>query len=209
MNRLVTRMAMPPSKRRGLQLAVIAVAMAASLWVVTLWFAVTASAGGYDYAGSNTPLAIASTLFYLAVVPLLFAILALVGRPVRPAGLVPVALLLALCQPVVTVLGVVGLLPGADLGLALLLLVATGSSFGVVAAGLVPVDRRFRAAVMLLIAVGVSVAATAALMVLTSVGMSLIVAILLGVAIAQDRKERAHDALTPEGGPSGGESLTP
>ena len=188
MTKLLTLAARPVSLRRGLQLALIAVVMTASPWVATLWFAVAAIEEGYDYATSGVVYAITWPLAFLAVIPLLWATVALVGRPVKPSWLMPVAVALALCQPTFFVLNVMQFI-NLDIGTSLLLSIATGCSAGVVAAGLVGVDRSSSVGEALLVAVGVSAFMTALGGLLLLVALT--IAILLAIAIRRGRTAEA------------------
>jgi hypothetical protein len=201
MKRFFLRLATPPNTQRGFQLAVLSAVMTSAPHVANLVLLLAGrGAEEYDYALSERVLDVGWVIGQLGVVPLLFAMIALVGRPVRPAGLLPVALVLALCPLVVSALGAVGPLAGEEMEMgmslveAVLMTAVTGSALGVVAAGLVLVARPARFAVTLLTTVGVALAATAAFMVLNGVGMSLLVAILLRLAILRNRHDEARRA---------------
>jgi fatty acid desaturase len=83
---------------------------------------------------------------------------------------------------------------------ALLIAIATGSAAGVIAAGLVPVDRDRRIPLFLLIplialfAAGVSIAATVIFMFWSLLPLAAgVIALLLGVDIMRHRKDHARD----------------
>ena len=186
MANLVQRMASPLTRRWGLGLAVLAVVLTASPLVATVWFQVNrSSTGDYDYTTSNLVLSVTWFLSYLAVILLMVATVSLIGRPVRPAWLMPAALALALCQPIVNLLSYASVIT-LDLGVALLVALVTGCAVGVLAAGLTGVDRQGSVGVVILIGAGVAVATMAVLFVVPSVVIAVAIAILLGVAIARD-----------------------
>jgi hypothetical protein len=194
MGALLSRLASPVSYHRGFQLALLAVAMMSSIWVVILVFMIpgfTSLRGVMSISGWAN--GIAGQLAWLGLIPLMFAIIALVRRPVTPSWLLPIALALALCLPAYSLLGALGLVNG-DIGLFLLLQVVTGSAIGVLAAGMLPFEGRCRVVKTLLIAVGVSIAATGALW--TPVVVAIAIAIILAV---MTRHQRHRDA--PEDAP--------
>jgi hypothetical protein len=197
MNELLNRLASPVRPSRGLLLAILAFVMTTSPIVATLWLQSTSSLQG-DYETSGLVLAITWGLAYLGVVPLLFATVSLFARPVRPAWLMPVAVAVALVQPVVHVLSVAQVVR-MDIATALLTAVVTGSSAGVLAVGLRRLESPAQLINALLTAVGVSIMATAALMVLTAALVSLTIAILLIVQIMRDRQnERRQEVPATE-----------
>lgn len=194
MNRLLQRMASPVSRVGGLLLALLAVIMTSAYPVATLWFALAAIDEGYDYAVTGVVNSITAPLTFLGVIPLLFATVSLIGRPVKPAWLMPVAVALALCQPIVTVLSIAQIVT-LDIPSALLLAIATGCSAGVVAAGLVGVDRSSPVGEVLLIAVAVSITVTAfgGLLAL----LAITIAILLAITIRRSRSASAVPVDAP------------
>ena len=201
MGSLLSRLASPVSDHRGFQLALLAVAMMGSIWVVILVFMIpglTSLRGVMSISGWAN--GIAGQLAWLGLIPLMFAIIALVRRPVTPSWLLPIALVLALCLPAYSLLGALGLVSG-DSGLFLLLQVATGSAIGVLAAGMLPFEGRYRVVKTLLIAVGVSIAATVALC--TPVVVAIAIAIILALMTRHQRHKDApegarDDAASPE-----------
>jgi peptidoglycan/LPS O-acetylase OafA/YrhL len=183
---LLDRMAGPPTLAQGLRLAFVAAAMTAAPLLATAWFWFAAQDGDHDYAASNVVLLVTWTLAYLGIIPLMFAIIALLGRAVRPSWLVPTAVALALCQPIATVLAAAGALT-IDYGLAFLLAITTGSAVGVLAAGLGRAGRPTPVGMTVLVAIGVSIAATAVTLVIPTVVLAIAVAILIGVVRSRGR----------------------
>lgn len=181
----------PPSLRAGFVLGIVAVVMtsAAPLLMVL----------GPQLSPDQVPLAsmVGTQVTWLGMLPLLLAIMAFTRRPARPAVLLPIALALSTAQSVGYLLAMLELLP-LDYTTLFALIIATGSSFGVLAIALLPDDRRGRPLVRrLLIGVGVSIAG-AILFSSFTVLAALTITIMLGIEL-RSRRERA--AATSEATP--------
>lgn len=181
----------PPSLRAGFVLGIVAVVMtsAAPLLMVL----------GPQLSPDQVPLAsmVGTQVTWLGMLPLLLAIMAFTRRPARPAVLLPIALALSTAQSVGYLLAMLELLP-LDYTTVFALIIATGSSFGVLAIALLPDDRRGRPLVRrLLIGVGVSIAG-AILFSSFTVLAALTITIMLGIEL-RSRRERA--AATSEATP--------
>lgn len=181
----------PPSLRAGFVLGIVAVVMtsAAPLLMVL----------GPQLSPDQVPLAsmVGTQVTWLGMLPLLLAIMAFTRRPARPAVLLPIALALSTAQSVGYLLAMLELLP-LDYTTVFALIIATGSSFGVLAIALLPDDRRGRPLVRrLLIGVGVSIAG-AILFSSFTVLAALAITIMLGIEL-RSRRERA--AATSEATP--------
>lgn len=181
----------PPSLRAGFVLGIVAVVMtsAAPLLMVL----------GPQLSPDQVPLAsmVGTQVTWLGMLPLLLAIMAFTRRPARPAVLLPIALALSTAQSVGYLLAMLELLP-LDYTTLFALIIATGSSFGVLAIALLPDDRRGRPLVRrLLIGVGVSIAG-AILFSSFTVLAALAITIMLGIEL-RSRRERA--AATSEATP--------
>lgn len=181
----------PPSLRAGFVLGIVAVVMtsAAPLLMVL----------GPQLSPDQVPLAsmVGTQVTWLGMLPLLLAIMAFTRRPARPAVLLPIALALSTAQSVGYLLAMLEFLP-LDYTTLFALIIATGSSFGVLAIALLPDDRRGRPLVRrLLIGVGVSIAG-AILFSSFTVLAALAITIMLGIEL-RSRRERA--AATSEATP--------
>lgn len=181
----------PPSLRAGFVLGIAAVVMtsAAPLLMVL----------GPQLSPDQVPLAsmVGTQVTWLGMLPLLLAIMAFTRRPARPAALLPIALALSTAQSVGYLLAMLELLP-LDYTTVFALIIATGSSFGVLAIALLPDDRRGRPLVRrLLIGVGVSIAG-AILFSSFTVLAAFAITFMLGIEL-RSRRERA--AATSEATP--------
>ena len=191
MANVLHRMASPVSQRRGLVLAVLAMIMTGAGPLASVLLSGVPSTPGWVL----TTVSVAGAL---GLIPLLMAAIALVGRPVKPAWLVGVALVLVLIQPISWILESTGLLYMLHTT-ALLIVIATGSAAGVIAAGLVPVrDRRIPLVLLIplivLFAAGVSIAATVIFMFRSLLPLVAgVIALLLAVEIMRHREDDARD----------------
>lgn len=181
----------PPSLRAGFVLGIVAMVMtsAAPLLMVL----------GPRLSPDQVPLAsmVGTQVTWLGMLPLLLAIMAFTRRPARPAVLLPIALALSTAQSVGYLLAMLELLP-LDYTTLFALIIATGSSFGVLAIALLPDDRRGRPLVRrLLVGVGVAIAG-AILFSSFTVLAALAITIMLGIEL-RSRRERA--AATSEATP--------
>lgn len=186
--------------RRGLVLAVVALAMTAiGGWGPTLLLAV----GVLDPADQVTTLRVllaVSAIALLGFIPLLLAALALVGRPAQPAWLLRLAIALLLVRPVVVVLEAIAspiaLVPQP---LTLPIFLTTAVAAGVAAISVLPTTGPARRPERIAV-VGVAVAAlvglalfgyTGAIVPIAAIGL----VIALALRIRRDREQAEVDAI--------------
>ena len=183
MTALLDALARPATPRRGLVLAVVALAMTVvGGWGPSLLLAV----GTVDPAeqAALVPLYLAgSALALLGLVPLLLAVLALVGRPATPAWLLGVALAVLLVRPLVLLLeAAASPLTVVPRELALPLFLTTAIAAGLAAIAVLPTTGPARRPERVAV-VGVAVAALVGLALFAYTGTIVPVAA-IGVVIA-------------------------
>ncbi len=195
MTALLQALARPAMPQRGLALAVVALALTVvGGWGPSLLLAL----GALDASdqGALVPLYLGgSALALLGLVPLLLAVVSLVGRPAQPPWLLGVALALLLVRPLVlAVEAAAAPLTVVPRELALPLFLTTAIAAGVAAIALLPTTGPARRPERIAV-VGVAVAALVGLALFAYTGTIVpVAAIGLVIALALRLKRQREDA---------------